>query len=72
MTERQTRETFIASASGASASGAAVNESLCGDGAPMSTNGPLDLLLDLIRKQNIDIYEFPSPHHRAFLAYTSA
>ncbi len=27
--------------------------------------GPLDLLLDLIRKQDIDIYDIPSPNHRA-------
>jgi len=27
-------------------------------------DGPLDLLLDLIRKQDIDIYDIPSPRSR--------
>ena len=60
------------STSGASASGTSpVNESAFAVTVHDVYDGPLDLLLDLIRKQNIDIYDIPISRITAqFLAYT--
>src|SRR3954469_11302047 len=70
MTERQ-EPARQSTAPGASASGAPVNESAFAVTVHDVYDGPLDLLLDLIRKQNIDIYDIPIARITAqFLTYT--
>src|SRR5436305_4860322 len=69
MTERQ-QPANHSSVSGASAA-PPVNESAFAITVHDVYDGPLDLLLDLIRKQNIDIYDIPIARITAqFLAYT--
>jgi segregation and condensation protein A len=65
------RQQPASTAPGASASGAPVNESAFAVTVHDVYDGPLDLLLDLIRKQNIDIYDIPIARITAqFLTYT--